>query len=883
MTLSPGTRLGPYEVSAAIGAGGMGEVYRATDTNLKRQVALKVLPDALAADAERLARFQREAEVLASLNHPNIAVLYGLEKSAGITALVMELVEGPTLADRIVEGPVPVDEALTIARQMAEALEAAHEQGIIHRDLKPANVKVRPDGTVKVLDFGLAKAMDSSGGTSQHSARVPLSMSPTITSPAMTQAGMIIGTAAYMSPEQAKGKRADKRSDVWAFGAVLYEMLTGRRAFDGEDMVDVLGAVARIDPDWSALGADVPGPVITLLKSCLVKDPRRRVGDLSGALFVLSHLDSLVMTAPRGEQRAPRTIAWVAAAFVCGSVATGVGVWLARPSPAVDVTRTAIALPDDVRLSREGVALSPDGRTLVIPAGNRLVVRRLDREEFTSLPGTEDASTPFFSPDGVWVGFVASNELRKVRLDGSTPTTIARGIGFIGGKPSWNADDTIAYGSIGGGLFRVAASGGVPERLTEPRRDVNEVGHTDPQMLPGGRTMLFSVMREGGGVGAILDLDTREWRTLPQVGSRATYLDGGYIAFFDKNNLLTSRFDPAAGGTIGSPVPVMENVGLSFAVASNGTLAFRPSGNVDSILTVRGRIQIADRSGTTTAVAPDNAVILEAGGGLAFHPKDPQRFLATIRDPDPNSPAHIWMYDLSRPGTRTRLTTQGVINAWPIWNPDGTRFAFISIREPMGIYAQAPDPAASASLLLRRRDELQNPQAWAADGSLLLIQLSLKTGWDIAALDPKGTTSSLVRTAASEMRPRVSSDGRWLAYESDGSGQSEIYVRPLPDEGATEVVSRGGGTGPRWVGTRELIYRRGKKVISVRMAPNAGRLNPGEERELFEVDDYAVHYDVSADGTKFLFLRREPDAADTKPDQVHLVLNWQQNLKRLVP
>ena len=883
MTLSPGTRLGPYVVSEAIGAGGMGEVYRATDTNLKRQVALKVLPDAVTADAERLARFQREAEVLASLNHPNIAVLYGVEKSDGITALVMELVEGPTLAERIVEGPIPADEALPIARQVAEALEAAHEQGIIHRDLKPANVKVRPDGTVKVLDFGLAKAMDSSGGSSQRSASVPLSMSPTITSPAMTQAGMIIGTAAYMSPEQAKGKRADKRSDVWAFGAVLYEMLTGRRAFDGEDMVDVLGAVARIEPDWSALGPDVPGPVITLLKSCLVKDPRRRVGDLSGVLFVLNHVDSLVTTARGRERLDSRRGAWVAAAFVLGAVATGIGGWLARPSPAVDVTRTAIALPDDLRLSGEGVALSPDGRTLVIPAGNRLVIRRLDRDEFTPLPGTEEATTPFFSPDGVWVGFVASNDLRKVRLDGSTPTTIARGIGFIGGKPSWSADDTIAYGSIGGGLFRVAASGGVPERLTEPRRDVNEVGHTDPQVLPGGRTMLFTVMREGGGVGAILDLDTREWRTLPQVGSGATYLNGGYIAFFNKNNLLASRFDPAEGKTISSPVPVMENVGFSFAVASNGSLAFRPSGDVDSILTVRGRIQIADRSGKTTTVAPDNAVILEAGGGLSFHPKDPQRFLATIRDPDPTSPAHIWMYDLSRPGTRTRLTRQGVINAWPIWDADGTRFAFISIREPMGIYAQAPDPAASATLLLRRREELQNPQAWAADGSILLIQLSLKTGFDIAVLDPKGATLPLVTTPASEMRPSVSSDGRWLAYQSDGSGQLEIYVRPFPSQGATEVVSRGGGMHPHWVGARELIYRRGKKVISVLTAPSGGRLNPGEERELFEIDDYAVHYDVSGDGTKFLFLRREPQPPGSTPGRVHLVLNWQQDLKRLVP
>ena len=883
--IAAGTRLGPYEVLAKLGEGGMGEVYRAADTNLKRQVALKVLPAAVASDVDRLARFQREAEVLASLNHPNIAILHGLEKSDAVIALVMELVEGPTLADRLVSGAIPVDEALAIARQIAEALEAAHEQGIVHRDLKPGNIKVRDDGTVKVLDFGLAKAVEPPDGQSQVTRA--LSMSPTITSPAMTQAGVILGTAAYMSPEQAKGKRADKRSDVWAFGAVLYEMLTGRRAFDGEDMVDVLGAVARMEPDWSLIPAAVPLPVTTLLKACLVKDPRRRVGDMASVLFVLNHLDSLLASssAPASTQAAERrrrTLRVAAAAFVLGGIAVGSSVWLAKPSRPADVTRSTITLSGDVRLSGEGVALSPDGRTLAIPAGNRLVLRRLDRDEFTTLPGTDGATTPFFSPDGVWIGFVANNELRKVRLDGSTPTTIARGTSFIGGKPSWSADGTIIFGAIGGGLFRVSAAGGVPEPLTEPRRDVNEVGHTDPQVLPGGRSILFTVMKEGGGVGAVLDLDTREWRTLPQIGTGATYLNSGHIAFFNRNTLLASRFDPAAGRTIGSPVPVMENVGASFAVAPNGTLAFRSSGDVDSILTVRGRLQIADRSGRTTIVAPDNPVFLEAGGGLTFHPKDPQRFLATIREPDPISPAHIWMYDLSRPGTRVRLTTQGFINAWPIWNPDGTRFAFTSIRPPMGIYAQAPDPTAPATLLLARRDELLNPQAWAPDGSLLFYQVSRKTGLDIVVLDTKGATSTLVATSAAEMRPTVSSDGQWLAYQSDGSGQSEVYVRPFHGDGRTEIVSRGGGNYPRWVGTRELIYRRGRNVISVPVATKGGQLNPGQERELFEIDDYPIHYDVSADGTKFLILRREPQPAAATPGQVHLVLNWQEDLKRLV-
>jgi serine/threonine-protein kinase len=536
----------------------------------------------------------------------------------------------------------------------------------------------------------------------------------------------------------------------------------------------------------------------------------------------------------------------------------------------------------DLPLSGEGVALSPDGRTLAIPAGNRLVLRRLDRDEFTTLPGTEGATAPFFSPDGIWVGFVANDEIRKVRLDGSTPTTIARGLSFFGGAASWSADDTVVYSLIGRGLFRVPAAGGDPERLTEPRPDTNEVSHNDPQVLPGGRRVLFTVMREGGGVGAILDLDTREWRTLPGIGTGATYLDGGYIAFFNRNTLLVSRFDATAGASSGSPVPVLDDIGYSFAVTSNGTLAYRSSGDVNSILTVRGRIQLVDRSGAATMVRPEDPVILEAGGGLAFHPTNPARFLVTLRDPDAASPAHIWMYDLSRPGTRVRLTTQGYINGWPIWDPGGTRFAYFSNRDPIGIYVQAPEPGASATLLLPRRDELQNPQAWAPDGSLLFFQLSQKTGFDIAALDPKGTTKVLVATSASETRPEVSSDGQWLAYQSDVSGQMEVYVRPFTGDGPTEIVSRGGGGEPRWVGTHELSYRRGSKVISVPVAPGGERLNPGQERELFEIDDYPQHFDVSADGTKFLILRREAQEAGAAPGQVHLVLNWHEELKRLV-
>jgi serine/threonine protein kinase len=484
VTLAAGARLGPYEIVSALGAGGMGEVYRARDAKLNRDVALKVLPEAFMLDPDRLARFQREAQVLASLNHPNIAAIYGFEDSspsadsgqAAVQALVLELVEGPTLADRIAQGTTPRDEALPIARQIAEALEAAHEQGIIHRDLKPANIKLRPDGAVKVLDFGLAKALEPvsvKGGD--------VTASPTITSPAMTQMGIILGTAAYMSPEQAKGRQADKRSDVWAFGCVLYEMLTGLRAFGGEDVSDTLANVLKIDPDWSVLPAETSPAIRTLIQSCLTKDRQRRVADISTALFVLEKGASLAPPASSmSAAPLPRGLLWrrvaalTGAALVAGIVA-GASVWFAtRPAPQ-QVVRTTITTSGSTALTLSGttrdVAITPDGSRIVYRGTNQLLVRALNQLEPTVLSGLGAPRGIFVSPDGQWVGFFDGTTMKKVAITGGPPVTIARRDGTGSRSATWGPDGTIIFatGAPTTGLQRVSAAGGEPAHSYKAR------------------------------------------------------------------------------------------------------------------------------------------------------------------------------------------------------------------------------------------------------------------------------------------------------------------------------------------------------------------------------------------------------------------------------
>ena len=521
--------LGPYEIAAQIGVGGMGEVYRATDTTLNRQVAVKVLPESLASDAERIARFEREAKTLASLNHPNIAQIYGFEKSSGVHALVMELVEGPTLADRIAQGAIPVDEALPTAKQIAEALEAAHEQGIIHRDLKPANVKVRPDGVVKVLDFGLAKALEPMGAMSPG-----LSQAPTITTPAMTQAGMILGTAAYMSPEQAKGRTVDKRSDVWAFGVVLFEMLTGHGTFEGGSVPDVLASVLKTDPDWASLPQNLHPRLRLLLERCLEKQIKDRYQAIPDARVDIQR----VLTDPSGALVQPVVAAvhatpasklpWIAA--VIGILVASATVWNLRSIPGQPVTRFTIPLPENPVAQFSSTptfaAVSPDGRTLVYTTENQLYQRELGQFDAQLIPGAEDAATPFFSPDGQRVAFWAGG-LKKVSLAGGFPEDLldeqdARGA-------SWHNDDTIVFGTGDSGLWTVSANAGEPEPLTTVSDD-GTVSHRWPDVLANGNAVLFTIqtgLPETGSGGtsliAVADLETGSHTSLGLVPCRSGF------------------------------------------------------------------------------------------------------------------------------------------------------------------------------------------------------------------------------------------------------------------------------------------------------------------------------------------------------------------------
>ena len=688
MSLAPGTRLGAYDVLALIGAGGMGEVYRARDTKLNRDVALKVLPDSFANDPDRLARFTREAQTLASLNHPNIAHIHGLEESNGVRALVMELVEGEDLSQRIARGAIPLDEALPIAKQIAEALEAAHEQGIIHRDLKPANIKVRADGTVKVLDFGLAKALEPTSALSANA-----SISPTITTPAMTQAGMILGTAAYMSPEQARGKMVDKRADLWAFGVVLYEMLTGRRPFDGEDMTEVLGAVVRLEPPWEVLPADVPPPVRTLLQSCLVKDPRQRVADISIALFVLDKVASLAAPAvtafavPATSSMQRARLAWmVATAAVLAAAALAIpAVRSLRETPplAPPETRTEIVTP--ATTDPTSFALSPDGRQIVFVASgdgaSRLWLRSLAATTAQPLAGTEGAAYPFWSPDSRSLGFFADGKLKRLDIGGGAPQTLATA-GSRGG--TWNADGVILFTpSVSGPLFRVPASGGQAVAVTKLDR---QTSHRFPFFLPDGRQFVFLAQGTPETAGIYLgSLDSAETHRLTPADTAAVYLSSGWLLWVRAGTLVAQRLDLKGMALSGEPVTLADQVTSDLGsaagavtVSAAGVVAYRPGG------ASRRQLEWFDRSGKALGSmgGPDENSLVAP----SLSPDG--RRVAVFRTVQSNT--DIWLLD----GTRTsRFTFDAASDRYPIWSP--TAAGSCSIRTGRGTATSIKSPPAA--------------------------------------------------------------------------------------------------------------------------------------------------------------------------------------------
>jgi serine/threonine-protein kinase len=894
LALSPGTRLGVYEVTAQIGEGGMGQVYRATDTKLKRQVAIKILPPSLAADHDRLARFQREAEVLASLNHPNIAAIHGLEESGGMTALVMELVEGDDLSQRIARGSIPLDDALPIAKQIAEALEAAHEQGIIHRDLKPANIKVRPDGTVKVLDFGLAKALEPVGTTSN------VSQSPTITTPAMTQAGMILGTAAYMSPEQARGKPVDKRADVWAFGCVLYEMLTGRCAFGGEDVTVTLARVVEREPDFDALPPSVPARVRQALRVCLRKDPKQRVGDIRDVRLALEGAFETAATAIA----VPRLRLWqrpVAAAAVAVSlVATGgLAVWaLMRQSPAAPV-RLTVAPPAGETVGMANPAsdltISPDGRRIVFGTSGtgdayQLNVRALDQLEAQRLEGLESPRSPFMSPDGNWVGFFGEpNVLKKVTVNGGPAVTICK----ISGGPrgaSWGPDNTIVFATNdpSTGLVRVSAGGGEAEVLTTPDAQKGE-DHYWPEVLPGGKAVLFTIFSTAGAFQnaqiAVLDLQTGAQKVLVRGGSYPRYAPTGHIVYGIAGTLRAVAFDLDRLEVRSDPVSVLQRVltkasgAASFSVAQDGSLVY----------------VAADVEGS----APRTLVWVDRQGREEAINAPPRAYLSPRISPDGTRVAvdaydqaqDIWIWELRRQ-TLTRFTFDPAADTLPVWTPDGRRLAFASPRNgPVNLFWQAADGTGPVERLAQSPNP-QFPTSISPDGTRLLFwEDTTDTGFDLGILPLAGErrATPLVQTPLSELFGEISPDGRWVAYESDESGRIEIYVRPFPEvDGGRWQVSTGGGAGPLWARSgRELFYWVGPgrmMAAPIQPGPTFVAANP---RVVFEgryVGGFGRNYDVSPDGQRFLMIKdARPADERAAPQQLVVVLNWLEELKRLVP
>jgi serine/threonine-protein kinase len=901
VALTPGTRLGAYEILSLIGSGGMGEVYRARDSKLGRDVAFKILPEAMAADPDRIARFEREAKTLAALNQPHIAQIYGFEESNGVRALVMELVDGPTLADRIAQGPIPLDEALPMAKQIAEALEAAHEQGIIHRDLKPANIKVRADGTVKVLDFGLAKAFDpaAAGGAGA-------TMSPTLSIHA-TRAGIILGTAAYMPPEQTRGKAVDKRADIWAFACVVFEMLTARRAFEGDDISTTLAAVLKTDPDWQALPPATPPSLRRLLSRCLHKDPKDRLRDIGEARVAIDRVLSRAVeeTAPAATiHRAPR---WrrVVISVTTGlalSLATAGLVWLGTRSvvPPPRVSRFEITPPSaaavTVTAGGRDLAMTPNGTRLIYVGANgtTLYVRPFDQLEAIPLVRSTAVRDPFVSPDGQWVGFVEENvNLKKVAITGGPAVPVATLDGLSRGA-TWAQDGTIIFATQATttGLQRVSAGGGEPTVLTRPDRARGEADHWWPELLPGGQAVLLTVTAMMGPLDAasvaVLDLTSGRQTVLIRGGSDAHYVPSGHLVFTAGGTLRAVRFDVAHLTVVGTSVPVAPLALRSGAanadavVAGDGTLVYILG---DGGFGPERRMVWVDRQGHETPIAaPPHAYT---------YPRvspDGARVAVSVNDQQQD----IWVWDVRR-GTLQRVTSDPSFDGFPIWALDGRHVFFGS--ERMGarnIFSQAADGTGAAAQLTDSQNR-QDPTAASPDGArLIFTETSPTTGDDVMALQLDDTHQiiPLVQTPSSERNGIVSPDGRWLAYEANYTGAFQIYVQPYPDIGRErQQVSTDGGIRPLWAPKgRELFYLAPDGALMRVGVAGSATWTATTPQKLFEARYFAGTggflgrpYDITSDGQRFLMLKAGGSDATAAAPRIEVVEHFDEELKRLLP
>jgi len=884
-----GTTLSHYEILEKLGAGGMGVVYRARDAKLGRDVAIKVLPADVSHDAERLSRFEREARLLASLNHPNVATLHGFEEASGTHFLVMELVEGETLGERIARGPLPLEEALPLFHQIAEGLEAAHDKGIIHRDLKPSNVKITPKGKVKVLDFGLAKAL-----TPRESG--PQSESPTVTrSP--SEAGVIMGTAAYMSPEQARGKTLDKRTDIWAFGCCLFEALTGRAAFLGETVSDTRAKILEREPSWDALPSRTPKKIRDLLAWCLTKDPSMRLHDIADARIEIAKVSEEPAELPAAV--ATRVNRTTLAAIGLAAAFAAVASWSLTRSPATtgrEVTRSILPLPEGERLARDiaapSVAISPDGRYIAFLTGvgsvtgidrNRLSLRSLDEMEARAIEGSNGAANPVFSPDSKWVGFARDQTLLRTAVSGGAP----RRISSLGGTPrgvDWRGDELVFSGDVSSGLFRVPAAGGEPEVLTVLHKERREKTHRFPQVLPGGDAVLFTLATSTTGSWddasiAVASMKTGEYRIVLEGGANARFSSTGHIVFARGGALHAATFDLETLEVRGQPVRVLEGVMTSavagsaeFAIAENGSLLYAPglSGTEDR------RVVWVDRGGRVEPLIetprPFTALRLSSDG----------RYVAVQVHACIDS---IWLYAMDR-GTLTRLTSEWD-NIIPVWDPSGREIAVSSARaSAYNLYKLAADGGGQAERLAKS-DYTQVPTSWSPYGSVLAFhELRVETGADVFLLSLSGDREPkpFLNGRPNEMFAAFSPSGTWIAYQSDETGRFEIYLRRYPDGGSLRQVSTDGGTYAVWnPNGRELFYRSNDKIMSVAVETE-GDLALGRPAVLYEKRygrSAFSTFAVTPDGQRFIDL--DDSVAEPAPTYLVLVQNFGEELKRLAP